>query len=269
MAYFNGSGELPVGESTTLDGLATGDMPVKTPTGFAAATPTNLLGSTQAAVVAALASSGTFAAPTIASWVGGVAPAAGSIVRQVSAGVWTTAKADTSAHAAGASHVWDGTRLIPRGVYCGIRTFDSTPVLGPCWLSATVEGASTSTAPSFLSYQRVSTGCVVTVASGTTAIVSDLTSTVSPANFEQALLADTCARLGGAPCDWVSHLEDFPGVYVAATGAPLAPTWTTYSNGVTYPAESVMSLGVYPLEWNAQYYHPAAPICSRAYRWSI
>ena len=42
MAYFDDSQQLTPGESTTLDGLATGAMPVKTHTGFAAATQDSL-----------------------------------------------------------------------------------------------------------------------------------------------------------------------------------------------------------------------------------
>jgi hypothetical protein len=81
---------------------------------------------------------------TITSAGGAVAT---EVVRLASAGVLAKAQADTAAHAAAVIGVYDGTSVVPIHEQ-PIAKFDSAPVVGqPCYLSATVAGAMTSTLP--------------------------------------------------------------------------------------------------------------------------
>jgi hypothetical protein len=81
---------------------------------------------------------------TITSAGGAVAT---EVVRLASAGVLAKAQADTAAHAAAVIGVYDGTSVVPIHEQ-PIAKFDSAPVVGrPCYLSATVAGALTSTLP--------------------------------------------------------------------------------------------------------------------------
>ena len=276
MVYVDGSGELSAAESTSLDGLSTGAVPVKTTTGFTAATQDNIPDGTtykQYNPAALAARGGTiggadvtvvgaaFAAPTVSSGSGGLV--AGNVVRWSSAGVIAKAQADTAAHAANIAGVWNGTQVVPLAGFNGRVVFDGAVTVGPCWLSQTVAGALTSTAPSATQIS-IPIGIAyedLTVGGSYAAKVSNLVSATASVGLRESLRAETCALLGGSPSDWADYFDDFEvlaadgasplNAISTATGVPVLPStfqlpaqssgYAYFKNAVVPPAMTLTS----------------------------
>ena len=224
---------------TSIGGLGTVSDSAATAAQLAALAnlmPTN---SNAAVAIAGGTVGGSIVSESAGSWVGGTPPAAGSIVRLVSAGVYTTAQADTAAHAANIQGIWNGTKIIPLVGFNNSVLFDGAVTLGPCYLSPTIAGALTTTTPS-LAYVNVPCGVAyydLTVAAAYAAKVSNLISQTSALSLKDALLQDVCASLGGVPKDWYHQFDDMDYLPYGAS----YPTWGYTAAGAGYAAPTTIS----------------------------
>lgn len=183
--------------------------------------------------------------------------AAGDVVRLVSAGVLAKAQADSVPHASATIGIWDGIQVVPFSAQ-PIVTFDSTPVVGqPCYLSSTLAGALTSTAPASGALSVPPDLIVLqnyTVGVAYKARVGKSASIVSSLGIEQQLIANSAALIGVIPSSLHSKFDDFNTL--PATGYPAFGAVTYFITPGTHinqtPAASHVdfssSNGAYP-EW--------------------
>lgn len=206
----------------------------------------------------------TFPTPPTITDHGGAA--AGDVVRRVSEGVLAKAQADSVSHAAYIIGVWDGIQVVPFSSQ-PIVTFDSTPVNGPCYLSSTVAGALTSTAPASGAVEVPPDLVIIqdySVGSTYRARVGRSSSIVSPLGIEQQFIADAAALIGVLPTSLHSKIDDFntlPTTGYPAFGAityAIAPG--THLNQASPPSTLDFSTtdGLYP-EWTVQLAAPSTP----------
>lgn len=190
----------------------------------------------------------------------------GDIVRQVSRGVVTKAQADSSSHAAYIVGVRSGSHVIPFASQ-PIVNFDSAPLPGPCYLSATVAGAGTSTAPNSDSISVPPDLIVLEDHSVDTtykARVGRSASIVSPLSIEQQFVTDAAVLLGVQPTALRHQSKNFDAL--AATGYPdigaISYAITPGSHLNTNCSPSTVDLsstdGAYP-QWEIQLAAPSAP----------
>jgi hypothetical protein len=193
--------------------------------------------------------------------------ASGDIVRLVSAGVLAKAQADSVSHAAAIIGMWDSIQVVPFSAQ-PIVTFDSTPVVGqPCYLSSTLAGALTSTAPASGAV-LVPPDLIVlqdyTVGVAYKARVGRSSSIVSSLSVDQQFIADAAALIGVLPTSLHSKIDDFntlPTTGYPAFGAityAIAPG--THLNQASPPSTLDFSTtdGSYP-EWTVQLAAPSTP----------
>jgi hypothetical protein len=191
----------------------------------------------------------------------------GDVVRLVSAGVLAKAQADSVSHAAAIIGMWDSIQVVPFSAQ-PIVTFDSTPVVGqPCYLSSTLAGALTSTAPASDAVS-VPPDLVVlqdyTVGVAYKARVGRSSSIVSSLSVDQQFIADSAALIGVLPTSLHYKFDDFntlPTTGYPAFGAiTYAITPGTHINQTSAPSTIDFSStdGAYP-EWAVQLASPSTP----------
>lgn len=160
-------------------------------------------------------SSGSF--PIVTSAIGAVQ---GDVIRLAGAvaGVYVPAQADSNLNAAGTIGVLRGTYCVPFSE-CDVVNFESAPVVGqPCYVSATVAGKMTSTAP-VAGAIAVPIGLIVqrdTSSGGLfSAQVAESGSLASSLSVDQQFVADAASALGILPIALHYQSLDFDDLLVS------------------------------------------------------
>ena len=193
--------------------------------------------------------------------------ASGDVVRLVSAGVLAQAQADSVSHAAAIIGMWDSIQVVPFSAQ-PIVNFDSTPVVGqPCYLSPTLAGALTSTAP-VSGAVEVPPDLIVlqdyTIGTTYRARVGKSASIVSSLSVDQQFIANAAATLGVLPSSLRYKFDDFNTL--PTTGYPAFGSMSYLITPGTHvnqtPAASLVDFsssdGAYP-QWAVSLGTPCSP----------